>query len=216
MNRNIIIVILSIFSVSGLAQSKFPNGVYENIDQLRNGTPGFNANYRIIHRAEADIVLNGGGDYEAKSDNDSTNKKFIKETVYAYVKNDSLYINCFYHHSDAGYALCLSQGAFLAFKGIMSEGNSEEEVIPQRSADKKLAGTHVAKKRSLYVLSLRTGNVRPLNKHYLRERLKEDENLLYKFNGEPNPDSESTLIKYAGLLNTVLTIDSAVPEPQEK
>ena len=59
-----------------------------------------------------------------------------------------------------------------------------------------IAGANAAKKRFLYVLSLRTGNVRELTKEYISQRLKENqESLLEKYNAEKEPKSEEVLLR---------------------
>ena len=78
-----------------------------------------------------------------------------------------------------------------------------------------IAGANAAKKRFLYVLSLRTGKAKLLKKEYLAERLKENQNLLDQYNSEREQESDSTLIKYIGLLNEVIPINSTVPIPQD-
>ena len=67
-----------------------------------------------------------------------------------------------------------------------------------------------ATSRYLYVLSLRTGNVRLLTEEYVTNRLKEDPQLLEEYSEERRPDSGATLIKYMNLFNKTLKISPNV------
>lgn len=221
MKNKLFFLVLSCLTINGFAQlQKFPNGVYLSLEQLKKRTPAFDVNFQVIRRTESDIGFNGGNDYEIKSDIDSLNKKFIKKIVFAYVKNDSLYLNCIHYKLSTWYALCMTQGTFLAFKGAMSNDKSSEEVAPYGvlfgAIGGGIAGANAAKKRFLYVLSLRTGNVRLLKKEYLAERLKDNQNLLDRFNNEKDQESESILIKYIDLLNEIMLINFTAPAQQEK
>ena len=220
MNKNIFSLLLTCITINCFPQTqKLPSGVYLNLEQLKNRTPAFDANLQVTRRTEGDIGFNGGNDYEIKSDIDSINKKFIKKTIYAYVKNDSLFINCIHHKLSTWYALCITQGTFIAFKGSMSNEKAGSEVAPYAvffgAIGGGIAGANAAKKRFLYVLSLRTGKAKLLKKEYLAERLKENQNLLDQYNSEREQESDSTLIKYIGLLNEVIPINSTVPIPQD-
>ena len=213
MKNALYVFILSAFAITAFSQEqKFPSGVYLTLDQLRKKTPAFDVNLQVIRRTEGDIGFNGGNDYEIKSSIDSLNKKFIKKTMFAYVKNDSLFLNGFHHKLSTWYALCQTQGNFLAFKGCMSNDKNSAEVVPYGimfgAIGGGIAGASAAKKRFLYVLSLRTGNVRPLKKEYISERLKENKDLLEAFNKEGEKVSDSVLVNYIALLNTITPIDS--------
>jgi hypothetical protein len=212
MKKILVVMLLINCSVNCFSQEhKFPDGVYLNIEQLKQRTPAFNADLQVIHRTQGDIGFNGGNDYELKSDVDSLDKKYIKKTIYAYVKKDSLFINGIQHQIGTWYALCLTHGIFLTFKGAMSDKNMNEvssSGVAFGAIGGAIGGASAAKKRFLYVFSLRTGNVRPLKKEYLTERLKDDATLSDQFNKEKDPDSDSTLVKYINLLNEKIALDS--------
>jgi hypothetical protein len=220
MKTTYFILILTFISINCIAQNlKFPAGVYLNLEQLKNKTPAFDANLHIIQRTQGDIGFNGGNDYEIASNIDSIDKKFIKKTIFAYVKNDSVFLNCIHHKLSTWYALGLTQGTFIAFKGAMSNEKAGEQVGSYGALfgaiGGGIAGSNAAKKRFLYVFSLRTGNVKLLKKEYVIERLKENQNLLDQFNAEKDQNSDSTLIKYIGLINEVIPINSPAPPQQE-
>ncbi len=178
---------------------KFPDGVYLNLNQFKNQTPEYNVDLKIIQRTSGDKAMMGGNDYKMESANDSISKKFIKTVIYAYVKNDSIFLNCYHHKIQIWYALCLTSGNFLAFRSCMSNGDATSVgILGGAIGAAASSGT-----KHLNVLSLRTGNVKPLNKEYVSQRLKEHPDLLLQFNNETKQESDETLIKYIDLLNQV-------------
>jgi len=198
----------------------FPPGVYLNIEQLKSQTPAYQADFQIIRRTSGDIGFNGGNDYEIVSGIDSLEKKFIKKQMYAYVKNDSLYLNCIHHKLSTWYALCTNHGNYLLFKGSMSNEKSNEEVSPYSAMFGAIGGgiaaSNAAKKRFLYAFSLRSGNARLLTKEYLLARLQDNKELLEQYQGEKEQASEEVLIKYINKLNETTSVYSAPSPPQPK
>ena len=209
---------LSVFSQT---RDICPDGVYMTLEQIKNLTPQFHANLEVIRRTQSDIAFNGGNDYELKSNNDSLNKSFIKKKMFAYVKNDSIFLNCMNYQLSTWYALILTRGNYMVFKGAMSNSRSSQEVSPYGvmfgAIGGGIAGANAAKKRFLYVLSLRTGNVRELTKEYLIQRLKENqESLLEQYNAEKEPKSEEVLLRYINLLNETVSPVSTAPKAEEE
>ena len=176
---------------------KFPNGVYLTLEQFKNQKPSFNTNLQIIKRTSSDIFMLGGNDYKIESNNDTINAKFTKKTIFAYVKNDSIFLNCFKYKLQFWYALCLTSGNFLVFKSCMTNNDASNLAVIGGG----IASGVMANKRYLNVLSLRTGNVKNLSKEYLIERLKENPKLSEQYKNEKEQESELTLIKYLNLLN---------------
>jgi hypothetical protein len=199
--KSILLTLVSalLTGLSFAQMNKFPNGIYLTLEQLRNQTPAFNADLKIILRTSGDIFMSGGNDYKLESEIDTIDKKYIKQKIYAYVKNDSVLINCFQHKLQIWYALTITSGNFLAFKACMT--NSDAMTVGILTG--AIGAGVTAGKRYLNVLSLRTGNVRELTKTYMIKRLEEQPDLLQQYNKEVAPDSEATLIRYVNLLNVV-------------
>jgi hypothetical protein len=204
-------ILFLLFTTTGFTQPEktFPDGVYLSLEQLRNRTPQFNTYFHVIHRTHVDIAFNGGNDYELKSVNDSLGSVFIKYKMYAYSHNDSVFINCYHYKLYKWYALCLTHGNFLAFKGAIEEGQASQAAgygVMFGAVGGGVAGAMEAKKRYIYVLSMRTGNIRLLTKEYLAQRLQENNPaLLEKFSNEKDPQSEEVLLTYLNLLNESLS-----------
>lgn len=216
MNKNFHILILIFLAISSVAQvSKFPDGVYLSLDQLKSLKPAFNADFQISKSVNSYTGLTGSDDYELRSKIDSLDRKYIRKKIVAYKKNDSLFLNCYQQKLGSWYALCLTEGNFLTFVAGMSSAKTSEETALYGfmfgAIGSGIAGANAAKKRFLYVLSLRTGNARLLKKEYLEERLKENQNLLDQFTIEKEKDSASVLIKYINLLNGIVLINSGGP-----
>lgn len=181
-----------------LGQSgKFPNGVYLNMQQLKTHSPAYNANLEILKRTSGDIFMTGGNDYKITSDIDSINKKYITKKMVAYVRNDSLFLNCVPYNLQTWYALCIgTTGNYITFKACMSFEKAKNIAI--------YGGLSVgiaAKKRYLYILNLRTGNVDALNEMTMLELLKDKPELLLKYKEKTDMDSESRLLEFMNLLN---------------
>lgn len=69
------------------------------------------------------------------------------------------------------------------------------------------AGAAIAKRaggRVLYVLSLRTGNVRYLTQKYIKARLAGNPHLLAQYNAEKKLKDNMVLVKYMNFLNEAL------------
>lgn len=181
--------------------SKFPSGVYLNLEQLKTQTPAYDVDLKVIDRTSSDITLYGGNDYRLESEIDSLNKKYIRTSIFAYVKNDSIFLNGFQHNLQTWYALSLTSGNFLAFKACITNKKANNIAILGGAIGAGIA----AGNRILYVLSLRTGNVRELTKEYLSERLKGYPTLLDNYNNEKKPESEEILIQYVNSLNQIVS-----------
>ena len=217
MKIKILLLILTFFAINSFAQvQKFPDGVYLNLNQLRNQTPAFNIKLRVIKRTSGDITMNGGNDYKLESVIDSINKRYIKKNIFAYVKDDSIFLNCIHNKLTSWYSLCLTKGNFLVFKTNVPDDNAAMYGVMFGAIGGAIAGAVDAQKRYLYVLSLRTGNARPLGKVYLTARLEENQDLLEQYNNEKNQDSETILLKYIDLLNKIITPTSAPASSEPK
>lgn len=204
--RFFIILLLS-STIDVIAQmGKFPDGMYLNLEQLKNQNPAYNVDLKVIQKTSSYKFWNGGNDYYIESNIDSIDKDYIRIQVLAYAKNDSIFINCRNYQLGNEYSHILTTGNFLAFKTILLKNKSTNlglylggvgAVIDQ---DK-----NKSKDRQIYVLSLRTGNAKPLTKDYLAPLLNENQKLLDQFNTEKDQQSDSVLIRYIDLLNQIVS-----------
>ncbi len=107
-------------------------------------------------------------------------------------------MNCIDYKLGSGYALALTKGNFLAFHDELTDSKAVPLALFGGAVGGAIAGSS-----HLYVLSLRTGNVRLLSKEYLIERLRETQTLLDEYNKIPKKqkESEEILLKYISLLN---------------
>lgn len=181
--------------------NKFPSGVYLNLEQLKTQTPAYDVSLNIIDRTTSGIVLTGGSDYKLESEIDSINKKYIKTSIFAYAKNDSIFLNGDQHDLQTWYSLSLTSGNFLAFKAGITDKEAGNVAFLTGAIGSGIASSI----RKLYVLSLRTGNVRKLTKEYLIERLKGYPTLLNTYNNEIEQESEEVLLKYINSLNQIVS-----------
>src|SRR6187200_1985085 len=112
--RLYLLLFLFQLSICSLAQKNiFPGGVYLNHEQLKNRTPAFSTDLQIEKRTYKQIMMNGGNEYKLIAKDDSLKVSFIKNEIYCYVKNDSIFLNGKPHGYLPWFALCLTSGNFL-------------------------------------------------------------------------------------------------------
>ncbi|MBK9737485.1 MAG: hypothetical protein IPO92_22045 [Saprospiraceae bacterium] len=193
MRSNIFAILLILFSFTAFSQmNPFPNGVYLSLDQLRNQKPAFDVDLKKTMRSSGDKFLIGGNDIKFESEIDSLDEKYIKKKVFAYVKKDTIYMNGLPHKMGVWFGQAVTSGNFIVFSG---SGSS----VLFGAIGAGLAATS----SDFHVLSLRSGNVRKLSKEYVRDRLKDQAELLVKFNEEEDQNSAATLLFYINELNKI-------------
>ena len=199
MIKKILLILILFSSINSFGQSNnFPDGVYLNIVQFKNRAPAYNINLDVIKRTSGDIFMMGGNDYKIKSKIDSINKSYINKKIFAYVKNDSVFLNCIQHKLQTWYALCNgSTGNYITFKACMSLYQASN--IAMRGGG--LGAGVAAKKRYLYVLNLTNGAVDELNEQTMSELLKNKPALLLNYKKNTDRDSEQILLEYINQLN---------------
>ena len=204
--RFLIILFLSSKIVVVAQMCKFPDGVYLNLEQLKNQTPAYNVNLKIIQKTSSDKFWNGGNDYYFESNIDSIDKDYIRLEIFAYVKNDSIFINCRNYKLGNDYSHTLTKGNFLAFKTILMKDKSGNAALFLGVAGAIIDHEkNKTKDRQIFTLSLRTGNAKPLTKDYLLHILNENQNLLDQFNSEIDHKSDSVLLNYIDHLNQIVS-----------
>ena len=192
------LLIFFLFSTCCVAQTnKFPDGIYLTLEQLKSRTPAFNTYLLTEKRTVRQITMNGGNEYKLSSRNDSLKESFIKNQIFCYVKDDSIFLNGKPHGFQQWYALSQTSGNFLVFKSGMAISNYNGGM--GGAIGGAIAGA--SKKKYWYVLSLRTGNIKDFDQDYLVARLQEAPDLLEKYNLEESKDAESVMIQYVQLLN---------------
>jgi hypothetical protein len=179
-----------------------PPGIYMNIEELKARRPAMEARLQVTRRSGGDIAMMGGNDYRIQDPGDSLTKKLLKREVFAYMHNDSLFLNCAQQQLGPWYSLVVSRGEFLVFSAAMTA----DEAMSYGALGGAIGGAIAAGKRYLYILSLKTGTCRKLTKEYLIARFKDrgKTDLLARFNAETAQDWDHTLLQYAELLNASL------------
>ena len=199
--------LFSIHDLDAQIIPEFPDGIYLTLDQLKNKTPAYTTKLRVIKRNSGDAFWGGGNDFKLESDIDTLKPRFFRNKIYAYVTNDSIFLNCEKIGLQKFYSLCLTRGNFLAFKACMETSEAATYAVLGGA----LLMASLSNIRYLYVLSLRTGNTRKLDKDYVAARLEENKNLLAQFEAESKQNSEGVLLKYINQLNGYILPDSQPP-----
>jgi len=178
--------------------SNFPDGVYLNLEQFKTRTPAYVADLEISKRTSGDIFMMGGNDYKIKSTIDSIDKKYITQKIFAYVKNDSIYLNCVPHKLQTWYALCNgAKGNYITFSACMSLDKARSIALYSGGLGAGMA----AKKRYLYVLNLSIGEVTVLTDKTMLVLLKDKPEILSKYENENDRNSEQVMLEYIKQLN---------------
>lgn len=199
MTKRILPLIILFSSIISFGQtSNFPAGVYLNLEQFKTRTPAYNTNLLVVKRTSGDIFMVGGNDYKIKSTIDSINKNYITKKIFAYVKNDSVYLNCVPHKLQTWYALCNgTKGNYITFKACMSFEKARNIAMYGGGIGSGVAAT----KRYLYVLNLTTGEVNELTEKTMLKLLQDKPELLSNFEKNTDRDSEHILMEYINQLN---------------
>lgn len=219
--------LLIAFTIAGLATdacaqlAPLPQGIYLNLEDLKARRPTVQAKLQVSRRSGGDAAMSEGGDYKITDLGDSLAKKFLKREMFAYVSNDSLFLNCERQQLGPWYSLVLNRGEFLVFStakssnGAIVTGAMIGGAIGGAVAG-AIAGASNADNRQYFILSMSTGNSRTLTKEYLIARFKDrgKNDLLAKFNTEPDQDWDFILLRYAELLNASLADDGNGASPK--
>lgn len=202
----LLFILLSTFSYS---QNVFPDGVYLNVEQLKNRTPAFNTPLDIHFRND---------EYHILSEADSLGYNFFHRNVIAISKNDSLYLNpaALHPHLHGDYSLAIVAGTYMVFTGKMRQveinkysrnGFIINSIVGYRTGP---VSSYIAigwlskNKPYAYVLSLNSGNTKLLTHDYFKARLKENQPLWDEYNEEPAEPTEDLYFKYFKRINKKL------------
>ncbi len=195
--------------LAAMRYDKFPDGVYLNFEQFRTKTPAFTADMGITQISPDNSSPSKRNIYTLKFKGDAYSDKFIFEEMYSFVKGDSIFMNSHPPNRAIMFSLCLAKGRFLTYRSGkyslehqmlmttagVAAGLIGEVIVMLTTAD-------MAKYDfPLHTLSMRTGELYPLDKDFLLERLAGDSALLEGYTKEPKPKADETLLKYINLIN---------------
>lgn len=202
-----------------------PPGIYMNLQELKAKSPAKKAKLQVTLRSGGGMAFRGGSDFRISDPSDSLSKKFLNREVFAYVSNDSLFLNCERQELGPWYSLVLIRGEYLVFStAIAPDGAMGAAVMGGLlggAVGGAIAGAAAGRAdpadRQHFILSLSTGNSRTLTKEYLIARFKDrgKTELLEKFNAEPDQDWVFILLRYAELLNASLAADGNGISPKK-
>lgn len=179
-------------------KSTLPEGVYLNNEQLKNRTPAYKASIDVLERTLGDIAMIGGNQFKLESNIDSLSKKYLKNNVYAYVKDSVLYLNCFQFRLQWWYAKGLTDGRYVLFRSAMPAGKSNNY-----NMFGAIGGLIASSQKYLNILDISTGKVGLVSDRILTEIVSEKKEVeeKYKLETEEAKNSEEVILKYINLLN---------------
>ena len=208
MNKLIVTIIFTviIINLSFGQHQKYPKGAYMSFNKIIKKSPSKQTNLNVFKRTKGDIKMVGGNDYKLTSEDKAIKKKFIKKEVRAYSMGDTLYINCFHYKVQPWYTPVISDGDYLVLRGGISQNLDEQKKQMEirhsfGAIGGAFAGAKMALLRFLYIIDKNTNEIFTVTPEYLIELLREDNQLLERFNNETEKESEETLLKYLKLIN---------------
>ena len=185
-----IIVILTNWLHTAMAQQNYPQGLYMTFDEIKRHQPSATPDIKVVKRTKFDIIMYGGNDYKLEP-TDKTFKKIIKKKAWAYSDGDTLYLNCKKFIFQPWYAKVQDTGDYLMFDACMSKISQDYYKNMAESAvvgylfgivGGSLMAASDAQKRYHYVADANTGFVHFVSLDYLDEILsKRDDNVYPKF-----------------------------------
>jgi hypothetical protein len=180
-------------------KSVIPNGLYLTIEQLKNKAPVYDIDLTVLKRSSGDIAMVGGNEFKIESTIDSITKKFLKNTVYAYVKDSIIYLNCLQFKLQWWYAKGLTNGRYILFRSAMPASKAKNYAIFGGS----IGGLIASSQKYLNILDVSTGIVRLVTDMSMSEIVKDKKEVedMYLKESDDSKKKEETIIKYINLLN---------------
>jgi hypothetical protein len=180
-------------------KSSLPDGLYLSHEQLKNKTPEYNVDLSVIRRSSGDIAMVGGNEFKLESTIDTITKKFLKNSVYSYVKDSILYINCLKFKLQWWYAKGLTNGRYILFRSAMPASKATNYAVFGGA----IGGLIASSQKYLNILDLTTGKVELVSDQTLSEIVKGKKEVeeLYQKETENSRKNEETIFNYINLMN---------------
>ena len=211
MNKIVLIYFLPVFLLASFGvcgqYKKFPDGVYKSFDQLQHATPAYNVPLILMENGNRKTASEN--EYYLRSGIDSIDKGYIKNSIYAYVKEGFVYLNCYIFGLCKGYALCETSGRYFTFyaarpcKEVTQDAISRDAMM---GATALLGGVLLISEENpiekpVYALDMDSGKVSVLNVDFLKNRLAQYHDLKEKYNNENFPYRDGVMLRYVEMLN---------------
>lgn len=200
--RTIIIALLIVFSVNTFGQTKYQKGIYLSFEEIIQNKPSANYNVELEKRTEGEIKMNGGNDYQLNALDKSTNRSDLKKVVEAYSDGENLYLNCTKLEISKWYAKVISDKKYFVFSGSFpnkyKEYGLELDNLPFMfgGLGGAFSGMKLAMLRFPYILEKSTKKITLVSEKNIAEILKNDKEILEKYNQDAQKDKMETILKY--------------------
>jgi len=211
MKKTTLLAFLLILFINSFSQSeKYPKGAYMTLEEILLKNPSENRTLEIEKRTTGDIRFSGGNDYKLISPDKSIKKKILKRKVLAYSDGDTLYLNCLPYRAFAWFTKVESDGKYFVVKAALSQNTETQKMQLNPSSGMygqfgalggAIGGAKLAELRFLYALDKETNEFIYIFEESLKEILKENINLLRKYEKEKEPNEFPVLLKYITLHN---------------
>ncbi len=131
----------------------------------------------------------------------------MRKEVFALEFNDTLWISGARQKIGGAFYPVITDGNYKVFKACIEDSKAMSIILPSAIGfgliGGVIAGVIITPQRYLYVLSMRTGNVKRLNRYYIEQRLKDlnYSEILSQFEAEKDKKSNKILLHYSALIN---------------
>lgn len=196
-------------------QTVFPDGIYFTLDQLKGKQPERAGTLGLGHYYPDDFP--GGRVNQYKLESDSLNNRQLTKKILAYIEDGEMYINAWRFDRYLGFSKCLTKGNFLVFWSVTRPDETGAGWVAAAgilggAIGGAIAGSVVEQnaepaEQALYILSLRTGNVRLFTKDYLLARLEDRPSLWSQYVEMPLEEQNERMLDYVHILNEVTPIE---------
>ena len=204
MKKVILIFALVFSSIYSFCQiSDYPKGMYMSFEELINKNPSENFNVELEKRTRSKIKMNGGNDYQLNSNDKFIKRKVLYKNVLAYSDQNNLFINCFKFKLQGWYTKIESDKSHFVFKAsIPMDSNKYGYKLSELTKGKFIGfggaftGMKLALLRFPYILNKSTQELSLVTDKNIRQFISNNENLLKKYELEPDKNNLDMIFKY--------------------
>lgn len=197
--------LLTLLALDALCQiTSYPAGGYTSVFELQQKKPFVRCLHRLNLRPNEEIIKRGGNDFQAEVQDPVTFKWKKEKKTYAISDGEKLYINGEALKLPPGYMDVMEEGPFLLFQSCTPKISNYQVIVGGSGSMVAISPDNgrMLRKKIYYCMDITNGEVKILDKVYLREKLEKYADLYDQFQQEPESTQMETLLRYFRLLNS--------------
>ncbi len=183
-------------------QTVYPEGGYDNFEDLNSKKPSAKVKYGIRERPDKEIEKIGGNDYDAEFLDEKTGKWHREREVFAISDGKKLYLNGRSFNLPIGFMEVIEEGYYLVF--LCSTPSASRTNVSELGAVSVNQDIGRVRKKIYYCLDTSTGKAKMFNKLLLRQLLNNHSDLANRFESEPENTKIEVEMEYLRLLNAAI------------